>query len=289
MNIRRAEFRFYAELNDFLPRHLRFTTIVRLFDRDASVKDMIEAVGVPHAEVDLVTANSEPVDFTYRVRDGDRIAVYPMFEAFDIGPVVRVRPEPLRDPRFAADAHLGRLARHLRLLGFDTTCERDWRDADLAAHARAERRIVLTRDVGLLKRRIVTHGIFVRARQPDAQLLEIVRRVQLGSAFQPFTRCMTCNGLLARVTKEEVEGHVPEHSWHRYDRFMRCLECKRVYWHGTHYERLSHLVDEIRTAVSEQAEPTTEHAQETAERGAALDEDHQTPGSSGPGGVQDGE
>ena len=110
----------FAELNDFLPRRHRFTTVVRLFDGEVSVKDSTKAAGVPHTEVDLVIVNSESVDFTYRVRDGDRIAVYPVFEALDIGPIARVRPEPLREPRFFADAHLGRLARHLRLLGFDT-------------------------------------------------------------------------------------------------------------------------------------------------------------------------
>src|SRR5262245_46546581 len=112
-----AEFRFYAELNDFLPRRHRFMTVVRVFDREVSVKDLIEAAGIPHTEVDLVIANSESVDFTYRVRDGDRIAVYPVFEALDIGPITNLRPVPLREPRFFADAHLGRLARLLRLLG----------------------------------------------------------------------------------------------------------------------------------------------------------------------------
>src|SRR5262245_24984371 len=173
MSTKRAEFRFYAELNDFLPRRHRFVTVVRLFDGEASVKDLIEAAGVPHTEVDLVIVNSEPVDFKYRVRDGDRIAVYPMFEALDIGPIASVRPGPLREPRFFADAHLGRLARHLRLLGFDTAYERDCDDAHLAATAAAERRIVLTRDAGLLKRNMVTHGLFVRAQQPGEQLLEV--------------------------------------------------------------------------------------------------------------------
>lgn len=251
---KRAEFRFYAELNDFLPRRQRFRTVVRLFDGEVSVKDMIEAAGVPHAEVDLVIANRDPVDFTYRVRDGDRIAVYPIFEAFDIGSLVRLRPEPLREPRFAADAHLGRLARHLRLLGFDTAYERDWDDARLAAAAQAEHRIVLTRDVGLLKRNAVTHGVFVRATQPHAQLLEIVARLQLVSRFQPFTRCLACNGALAAVAREEVVAEVPERAWHHHDRFVRCSQCGRVYWPGTHHDRLRRLVAEIRATPGETGE-----------------------------------
>lgn len=247
--MKRAEFRFYAELNDFLPRQQRFAPVVRLFDGEVSVKDLIEAAGVPHAEVDLVIVNSEPVDFTYRVRDGDRIAVYPMFEALDIGSIVSVRPEPLREPRFAADAHLGRLARHLRLLGFDTAYERDWDDARLAAAAHAERRIVLTRDVGLLKRNVVTHGLFVRAQQPLGQLLEVARRLQLVSRFRPFTRCLACNGTLTAVPKDDVAAQVPECAWQQHDRFVRCSGCRRVYWPGTHHERLRRLVEEIHVAL----------------------------------------
>jgi uncharacterized protein with PIN domain len=245
----RAEFRFYAELNDFLPRHQQFATVARSFDGEVSVKDMIEAIGVPHAEVDVITANGESVDFTYRVRDGDRIAVYPMFEAFDIGPITRVRPEPLREPRFAADAHLGRLARHLRLLGFDTAYRRDWDDADLAERAHDEHRIVLTRDVGLLKRRIVTHGLFVRAHRPDAQLLEIVRRLQLVARLRPFTRCLACNGVLAPVAKGDVIAAVPARAWRQHDEFLRCPDCARVYWRGTHYQRLRRLVEELQLSV----------------------------------------
>jgi uncharacterized protein with PIN domain len=254
MGVKRADFRFYAELNDFLSHQRRFATVTRVFAGEVSVKDMIEAAGVPHAEVDLVTANSEPVDFTYRVRDGDRIAVYPMFEAFDIGSLVRVRPEPLREPRFAADAHLGRLARHLRLLGFDTAYERDWDDARLAATAHADHRIVLTRDVGLLKRSIVTHGLFVRATQPSAQLLEVAARLQLVPRFRPFTRCLACNGSLAAVAKHDVVAKVPERAWRHHDRFMRCMQCARVYWAGTHHERLRRFVADIQATLGTTAE-----------------------------------
>jgi uncharacterized protein len=242
---KRAEFRFYAELNDFLPRPHRFVTVERRFDGEASVKDLIEAAGVPHTEVDLVIVNSESVDFTYRVHDGDRVAVYPVFEALDIGPITIVRPEPLREPRFFADAHLGRLARHLRLLGFDTAYEHNCDDAYLAATAAAEGRIVLTRDAGLLKRNVVTHGLFVRAQQPRAQLHEVVRRLQLVSRLNPFTRCLVCNETLTAVSKEQVAAEVPERAWHAHDRFMRCGRCPRVYWAGTHYERLRRLVEDI--------------------------------------------
>jgi uncharacterized protein with PIN domain len=242
---KRVEFRFYAELNHFLPPRHRLATVVRLFEGEASVKDLIEAAGVPHTEVDLVIVNGESVDFRYRACDGDRIAVYPVFEALDIGPVARVRPQPLREPRFFADVHLGRLARHLRLLGFDTAYERDCDDALLAATAAAQSRIILTRDGGLLKRNIVTHGLFVRAQEPRAQLLEVARRLQLLSRFKPFTRCLVCNGALTAVSKDEIAAQVPERAWHSYERFVRCPRCARVYWAGTHHERLGRLVRDV--------------------------------------------
>jgi uncharacterized protein len=242
---KRAAFRFYAELNDFLPRRNRFATIVRLFDGEASVKDLIEAAGVPHTEVDLVIVNRESVDFAYRVRDGDRIAVYPVFEMLDIGPIATVRPEPLREPRFFADAHLGRLARHLRLLGFDTAYERDCDDARLAAIAAAEGRIVLTRDGGVLKRNVVSRGMFVRSPQSRAQLLEVARRLQLLSRFKPFTRCLECNAALTAVSKQDVAALVPRRAWQSHEQFVRCTRCGRVYWAGTHHERLRRLVEDV--------------------------------------------
>jgi uncharacterized protein len=254
MGMKRAEFRYYAELNDFLPPRHRFATVMRRFDREASVKDWIEAAGVPHTEVDLVIVNGEPVDFTYRVRNGDRIAVYPVFEALDISSITKVRPEPLREPRFAADAHLGRLARHLRLFGFDTAYERHWDDADLAATAAAEGRIVLTRDSGLLKRNVVTHGLFVRAQQSRAQLLDVARRLQLASRLRPFTRCLACNGTLTAVSKDEVAQQVPEHAWHSHEEFVRCAGCARVYWSGTHHDRLRRLVEDVQSALRDSDE-----------------------------------
>ncbi len=129
--MKQACFRFYAELNDFLPPGRRMVGFTRAFEGSPSVKDLIEALGVPHTEVDLILVNGISVDFSYRVREGDRISVYPVFESIDITPLVRVRPRPLRETRFVLDAHLGRLAGYLRMLGFDTLYRNDYRDEEL--------------------------------------------------------------------------------------------------------------------------------------------------------------
>ena len=152
-----ATLRFYAELNDFLPPEDRDRSVERPFKVRPSIKDLIEAAGVPHTEVDLLLVNGESVDFAYPVRDGDRISVYPVFESFDIGAVTKVRPGPLRELRFVLDVHLGRLAAYLRLAGFDTVYQNDLDDPELAGIA-AGGRVLLTRDRGLLKRRAVTRG-----------------------------------------------------------------------------------------------------------------------------------
>src|SRR5690242_4538900 len=175
----RAYFRFYAELNDFLPPARRSVSFPHAFRGGPAVKDAIESLGVPHTEIDLILADGESVDFAWILRDGARVSVYPVFESLDIAPLTRVRPSPLREVRFVLDVHLGRLARYLRMLGFDARWRNDAGDEELARTAAAEHRIILTRDAGLLKRRIVTHGYRVREADPRRQLAEVVRRLDL--------------------------------------------------------------------------------------------------------------
>jgi uncharacterized protein len=237
-----ATFRFYAELNDFLAPGRRSTAFAHSFLDIGTVKDFVESFGVPHTEVDLILVNGEPVDFSYRVRDGDRVSVYPVFEAFDIAPVARLRPQPLRDPRFVLDTHLGRLAAYLRMLGFDTLYRNCYTDEELAEISRGEHRILLTRDVGLLKRGAVTHGYFVRDTDARRQLPEVVAGFDLAGRARPFTRCMRCNAPLEEVRKEEVIAGLPPRVAQFHDEFRRCPGCGRVYWKGAHYRRMQELL-----------------------------------------------
>ena len=243
-----CEFRFYEELNDYLPLEQRKRTIVKAVAGTPSVKDAIESLGVPHTEIDLILVNGVSVRFDRRLRGGERVAVYPEFERFDITPLHRLRPRPLRRPRFVADVHLGTLARYLRLLGFDTTYGNDLDDATLADVTSRERRVLLTCDVGLLKRKAVVRGHWLRARDPERQVEEIVDALQLTRSFRPFTRCMTCNGLLEAVARKDVDGVVPPAVYRRFRAFRRCRDCDRVYWRGTHFARLQRLVAHLRSA-----------------------------------------
>jgi uncharacterized protein with PIN domain len=205
------------------------------------VKDLIEGLGVPHTEVDLVLVNGASAGFGQRLADGDRLSVYPVFEALDISSVAQVRPEPLRVTRFAADVHLGRLAGYLRLAGFDTLYRNDWTDPELVEAATREGRIILTRDRGLLMRAAVSHGYLVRSTAPREQLAEVVGRFDLCSSFRPFTRCSVCNELVEAVTKEEVLDALPPRTAAHSDEFWRCRGCGRVYWHGSHLRSLEAL------------------------------------------------
>ena len=240
---RRAHLRFYAELNDFLPADRRSSDLEREFHVSPNVKDMIEAAGVPHTEIDLIVVNGESVDFSYRVQDGDHISVYPVFESFDIRDVVRVRPSPLRETRFVLDVNLGGLARYLRLLGFDSHYGNDLEDQELVEISRRERRILLTRDVGLLKRKALTHGYFVRSTDVQGQAVEVVTRLDLFQKIRPFVRCMSCNAGLVPVPKELIENRLEERTRLYYNEFRVCPGCDRRYWHGSHHAKLMRFIE----------------------------------------------
>ena len=240
-----SSFRFYEELNDFLPEERRKRDFPVEIDRARSVKDAIESAGVPHTEVDLILVDGRSVDFTHLLRGGERVAVYPMFESLDITPLLRLRPRPLRDPRFVADGHLGKLARHLRMAGFDTLWLNDSHDDAIVRISNAERRTILTRDKGMLRRADVERGYFVRATESEAQLAEVVRALQLEPLLAPFTRCRECNTLLEDVERDAVIGRLPDKVRGFYDRFKRCVGCDRVYWEGTHYRRMRAILDRL--------------------------------------------
>lgn len=242
--------RFYEELNDFLPQERRKVCFSHDFQRRASIKDMIEAQGVPHTEIELILVNGCSVDFSYIVQDGDRISVYPMFEAFDVQPLVRVRPYPLRISRFVLDVHLGKLARYLRLLGFDTLYRNDYEDAELARLASEEHRILLTRDRDLLKRAVVTHGCYVRAVDPRRQIEEVMARLDLYRAIQPFQRCVRCNGPLAATPKQQVWERLPPETRRSVEAFWVCEACGQIYWEGSHMPHIRRFIQALQARAS---------------------------------------
>lgn len=230
-----ALFRLYGSLEDFLPARQRGTVITVTFRGPQSVKHMLESLDVPHPEIGQVYANGHPASLNDLVRPGDFIEAYPTPNG---------HPDT-NEIRFALDGHLGRLAAYLRLLGFDTWYQPQVDDPDLAQRAAAEARILLTRDRDLLKRKIVRYGYWVRHLEPEAQLREVVERFALREHVRPFRRCLACNGLLEPVPKAEIAHLLQPLTKQYFDEFHRCRQCGRIYWQGSHYQRLERLVQRI--------------------------------------------
>lgn len=258
-----ATFRFYDELNDFLPRARRGRDVVAPCARAATVKHMIEALGVPHTEAALILVNGESSGFGRLLEEGDRVAVYPRFETLDVTALSRL-PRLLQAPqgeqtsqapqeshashvapRFVADAHLGGLARLLRMAGFDTLYDNHYRDDEIVAIAAEEDRIVLTRDRELLKRRAVSQGCYLHAIKPEVQFRELFERLGLAPAAQPFSLCLHCNLALRAVDKALVLDGLPPSVRELHEEFTACEACRRVFWKGSHHKRMRALLDTV--------------------------------------------
>lgn len=230
-----ASIRFYEELNDFIkPEYYKQDIEFQLFG-SPTVKDIIESFGVPHTEVDLILVNGESVGFNYHLKADDLISVYPKFESFDVQNITQLRNEPLRLVKFILDVHLGKLAKFLRLTGFDSIYNNQQDDKKIIQLAKQDKRIILTRDIGILKHKDVTHGYYVRSDDPKKQLLEIIQRFDLKDSVKPFTRCLECNGLLKHVDKNTIINQLDHAANKYYKTFYMCNYCKKIYWKGSHY------------------------------------------------------
>ena len=240
-----ATFRFYGELNDFLARERRGRAFATPCARAATTKHMVEALGVPHTEVELVLVNGEPAGLDDILEDGDRVAVYPRFTLLPMADVARLDQRPPGRVRFVADAHLGGLARLLRMAGFDTIYRNTLHDAEIEAIALDEGRAVLTRDRELLKRRGIGYGCYVRALKAEAQLREVVDRFGLAERMRPFTLCLSCNAPLRLIAKADVLDRLPPRVAATHDEFSSCDCCRGVFWKGSHWQRMARVLDAV--------------------------------------------
>lgn len=242
--------RAYGRLNDFLPIQRRQRLFLQEFRGHPSIKDLIEATGIPHPEIELILVDQCPVDFSYRVRDGDRVSIYPRFRQINVSSLRSVGPPSPNELRFVLDTHLGRLARYLRMLGFDTRYQNDFDDPTLERLSVAEERILLTQDVGLLKRSSITHGYFVRGSDPLEQLIEIAAEFDLLESATPFRRCLRCNGELHSVVKHQIEHLLLPRTRAEFNEFYRCEKCGTIYWKGSHYDRMIQIINDVKSAMA---------------------------------------
>lgn len=246
---------FYYSLKDFLAADQRDTELRHELKHPRSVKDLIESLGVPHTEVDLILANGRAVDFDYLVRPDDYLQCYPRmseqqlqrsgFTAEQLAGLKHNMPPTPDEPRFVLDVHLGRLAAYLRLLGFDCLYDNAYDDPELADISARQDRILLSCDRQLLMRKQVVYGYFVRARQPKQQLMEIMSYYDLFEKQKPFTRCMHCNGTTRLVHKKDIEDQLLDDTRKYYDEFYQCDSCNKIYWQGSHFKKLESLISAL--------------------------------------------
>lgn len=241
--VKQAIFRFYEELNDFLPSDKKKVDFLHSFFGTPSIKDVIEAIGVPHVEIDLILVNGISVDFKYSLQNNDFVSVYPVFETQDISDVTHLRNKPLREMKFILDVHLGKLAKYLRTFGFDTRYQNDYDDKEIIRISLDEHRIILTRDIGMLKVKSVTHGYFIRNQQPKMQLTEVLNHFDLYQAIDPLCRCIKCNEKLEQIEKEEITHHLEPLTRKYFSTFFRCPGCQSIYWEGSHFDHLKSFIN----------------------------------------------
>lgn len=244
--VNKAKFRFYEELNDFLSYEKRKKLFSYDFECNPSVKDVIEAMGVPHTEVDLILVNGKSVNFSYQLKDNDVVSVYPVFESLDISNLTHLRKKPLREPKFILDVHLGKLARYLRTIGFDTLYKNNFKDSEIIKISLEQKRTILTRDVALLKNSEVTHGYWIRSKEPQEQLIEIIKRLDLSKSIIPFYRCSECNGIIKEVSKELILDKLQAGTKKYFNRFFQCNSCSKVYWRGSHYKKMERFIENLK-------------------------------------------
>ena len=248
----RAHLVFHGDLQDLLGRNKHDRgTVAYPVTRRASVKDVIEALGPPHPVVARLTINGPEADFSRLLEPGDRVEVFPETPPVDVTRPTLLKPVPLPVIRFQVDANVGKLARDLRMLGFDAAHDRTLPDAELALRAAEENRIVVSKDRNLLKHNSVTHAHLVRHEKPQEQLLSLLTHYGLAPPFAPFSRCIACNTPLVPVRKQDVLHKLEPLTKIHYHEFHACPRCGRVYWRGSHHE---HMLDRLRAMGLERGE-----------------------------------
>lgn len=244
--MKRGAIRFYEELNDFLPPSRKKIRYEINFTGTPSVKDIIEAQGVPHTEIDLILVNGTSVRFNKRLNGDEDISVYPVFESFDISKVQMLRPRPLRRPKYVLDVHLGTLSKYMRMLGFDALYRNDFTDPEIITLSVVQKRCILTRDIGILKHSAVLHGYWIRNSNPLKQIEEVVRRFHLHGEIKEFTRCVRCNAKLKKISREKAAAGLPPKVKMFQREFSFCPDCSKTYWKGTHYDKMSSLIEHLK-------------------------------------------
>src|SRR5436309_6647523 len=247
MNPFTVRLNLHGDLDFFLRSEARGRSIERSLSEKTSVKDVIESCGVPHPEVDLILVDGQPVDFQYGIASAADIELYPAGTPSTL--FTEQRLQVITMEKFVADGHLGRLARNLRLLGFDVAYDPEAEDRQLLRVMERENRALLTRDRRLLMHAVVRTGYCPRSQDPDEQTVEVIRRFNLLGLIAPFTWCLRCNASLQEITKADIIEELEPLTKIYYEQFRRCTGCGQIYWPGSHFPKLQKRLEKIRANV----------------------------------------
>jgi|AntRauTorcE11897_2_1112592.scaffolds.fasta_scaffold14587_2 hypothetical protein len=248
--IKKVILRIFGDLNNFLKDNNRLYREITFKDRQ-TIKDILEGLKIPHTEVYLLLKDSKTIKLDYLVQDGDIISVYPVYMNLDIeDSISTIRKKYNLYPKFIADAHLGKLVSYLRILGFDTFYHNDYGDKYLAQKSNEENRILLTRDHGLLMRKIVKYGYFIRENYPKDQLKEVIIRYNLIKYINDTSRCPKCNSELEEIEKEKIIDRLEPKTKKYYNNFFICPSCDQIYWKGSHFRKINKMIDNIKDGIS---------------------------------------
>ena len=237
-------FRFYEELNEYLPPERRKAWFGFSFKSGICLREAIHALDIPPGEIDLILVNQQSKGFGYLLQDGDRISVYPVFELYDLSRVTALREKPLRDLTFICDVHLGKLCKYMRMLGLDTAYSNQFSQSEIIAISQQERRILLSRSYHLTRSRMVTRSYWIRSSDPLEQIRDLIVKLDLSNLTDPLTRCLTCNEKLVPVEKQEISHRLQGLTAKYYFEFFQCSSCDQIYWKGSHFENMVDFIQQ---------------------------------------------
>ncbi|MCX7983448.1 MAG: Mut7-C ubiquitin/RNAse domain-containing protein [Bacteroidetes bacterium] len=235
--------RCYAELNDYLPPDQRYKDFQLVFPTQPTLEQVLLTLGLNLNYVDLVIRNKTSITRLTLLANGDRISIYPTLESFDISSLEKLHPIPLRQPTYIADVHLGKLAKLLRLMGFDTLYFKSADYKYIIQCSLEEQRCILSKSDLYKSKPYVQRYFQITTQYPREQLREVFNRFDLWNCVHPFTRCLTCNTLLTKVEKHAVKQElIPQRVFSWCTEYQYCSNCVKYFWKGTHYERMINVV-----------------------------------------------
>jgi len=237
--------RFYEELNNYLNADIRKQDIFIETKEGSSVGDIIGLFGVPCSVVDLILVNGQSSNFDYILQEKDHVSIYPVFERFNIESISMIKHSPLRKIKFLCDVHLGRLAKYLRMLGFDTFYKNAYDQNMLFKLLNEDKRILLSQDKKILLCKKIIRRYRIKQTGSGEQLREVISYFDLKNHIVPMSRCLECNGIVKAVPKEAVKHRIDRYTYDTNDEFTECTDCRKVFWKGSHYNSMMKQIRKI--------------------------------------------